>query len=373
MGPYSSGEKTKTAAGVVCVQLYAAGRLIPKKTRVFTFGDFAKGFWERNSSYIKNQDGRADLTDSYLDKCRQRVINRILPTFEKIPLDKITAKDINQWLLDFKKEGYKNTYANTVFKTLHTMLAYAARQELIPVNPCANVKKLKNDRKKIEILTVEETRKLFGDNWREIWDDKDLAYATNRLACLTGMRAGEIAGLRGEYVFDDYISVCGQYGAYGYGPTKTKEPRFIPLIPEMIEILKKLMEKNGKGYVFSENGGATPVTRRFIYDNFHRALMKIGIDKTEIARRGLSVHSWRHFLNTELQRQGLTLQQVQSVTGHKSDRMSDLYNHPDARQIEDVTKAQEKIAKSAAELQKERDQENKGNIINMRDKITKGA
>jgi integrase len=150
-------------------------------------------------------------------------------------------------------------------------------------------------------------------------------------------------GLRGEYVFDDYIYVCGSYGEYGYGPTKTKETRFIPLIPEMIGLLKKLRERNGKGYVFSLDGGGKPVCRKHIYDEFHRSLKKIGIDQNEITRRGLSIHSWRHFLNTELQTQGLTLQQVQAVTGHKSDRMSELYSHFDARQLSDVMEAQRVI------------------------------
>jgi hypothetical protein len=40
----------------------------------------------------------------------------------------------------------------------------------------------------------------------------------------------------------------------------------------------------------------------------------------------------------------MTLQQVQGVTGHKSARISSIYTHLDARQIADVTKAQEVIA-----------------------------
>jgi integrase len=151
-------------------------------------------------------------------------------------------------------------------------------------------------------------------------------------------------GLRGEYVFDDYIYICGSYGEYGYGPTKTKETRFIPLIPEMISLLHKLMERNGTGYVFSLDGGHKPVSRKYFYDEFHRALKRIGISPAEITRRGLSIHSWRHFLNTELQRQGLSLQQVQAVTGHKSDRMTEWYSHFDARQLADVMDAQAVIS-----------------------------
>jgi integrase len=108
----------------------------------------------------------------------------------------------------------------------------------------------------------------------------------------------------------------------------------------MIGLLKKLTVKNGKGYVFSLEDGGKPVCRKYFYDEFHRALKKIGIDQNEITRRGLSIHSWRHFLNTELQRQGLALQQVQAVTGHKSDRMTEWYSHFDARQLSDVMEAQ---------------------------------
>lgn len=204
---------------------------------------------------------------------------------------------------------------------------------------------MKNDRKKLEILTVDEVKKLFPKNYKAIWGDKELAYIANRLASLTGMRIGEIQGLRGDYVFENYITVCGQYGEFGYKDyTKTKENRKIPVMPEMMALLKKLMGRNGKRYVFSLDGGATPVSQTYIRRAFDNAMKKIGISEMEIRRRGITMHGWRHFLNTELQRQGLTIEQVQAVTGHKSDRMSEWYTHLDARSIEDVVKAQAEIA-----------------------------
>jgi len=57
-------------------------------------------------------------------------------------------------------------------------------------------------------------------------------------------------------VFDNYILVCGQYGQFGYLPhTKTKENRTIPVMSEMMSLLRKLIERNGKGFVFSLDGG----------------------------------------------------------------------------------------------------------------------
>jgi integrase len=157
------------------------------------------------------------------------------------------------------------------------------------------------------------------------------------------MRAGELLALKGGCLYERYIYVCASFGEKGYGPAKTKETRYIPLIPEMMTLLRKLAVKNGQGYVFSADGGAKPVSRKYLYDNLHRALQKIGLSREEISRRGLSLHAWRHFVNTGLQLQGLTIPQVQAVTGHKPERMSEWYNHPDARQIAGVMKAQDRI------------------------------
>jgi hypothetical protein len=137
-------------------------RLIPNRGKPLTFGEYAAGFWEHGSDYLDNQEGRADITPAYIANCKKMLANQILPFFADTPLEKITYKDINKWLLGFKKreitvdgkketKSYKNTYANTVLGTLNTMLGYAVEQELIKVNPCARVKRLKNDRKKIEI------------------------------------------------------------------------------------------------------------------------------------------------------------------------------------------------------------------------------
>jgi integrase len=356
VGPWTTNSLTLTAARNYCHRLLRAGALIPNKTKTVTFGEFAAGFWERNSEYITRQESRRDITDNYISNCTKYVANQLLPFFADTPLNKITEKGVNDWLLGFKnrkviKDGkeetvhYQNTYANSVFGTLNVMMTEAVRRGLIAVNPCENVARLKNDRKDLEILTVKEVQKLFPKNYKTVWGERETAYVANRLASLTGMRIGEILGLRGEYVFDKHIFVCGQYGEFGYIPhTKNKENRNIPLLPDMIGLLHKLMKKNGKGFIFSLDGGAKPVAYTYVRKALDNALIKIGIDKAEIKRRGLSLHGWRHFVNTDLLQQGLTVQQVQSVTGHKSIRMTELYSHIDPRQIEVVVKAQEAIS-----------------------------
>jgi integrase len=366
-GPWTTHSLKKTEARNYCHKLIKNGALIPDRKKAMTFGDYADGFWERNSVYVKNQESRGEISDSYIATCKTIVKHQMMPIFASVPLDKITAGDIDKWILGFtcreviedgKKviKQYKKSYANTAFSILNAMFQEAVRRELITKNPCANVRRLKSDRKDMEIITMEEVHKLFPENFKSVWGNKEINYAANKLASLTGMRAGEILGLRGEYVFDDYILVCGQYGDYGYkNYTKTRENRGIPLLPEMIAILRKLMEHNGNGFVFSKDGGVTPVCHTTLYRGLHEALVKIGIGKKEIQRRGLTLHAWRHFVNTDLQRQGLTLRQVQGVTGHKTERMTDRYSHLDARQIEAVIKAQEVINGTAKPDEKKPD------------------
>jgi integrase len=108
-------------------------------------------------------------------------------------------------------------------------------------------------------------RGLFPSDWADVWGGF-LFYLFNKLAACTGMRLGEVVGLRGEFVFDNYINVCGQWTRYGYGDTKTHKERNIP-IPALIRFeLQKLMDINGRGYLFSENGGERPIERRQVQE-----------------------------------------------------------------------------------------------------------
>jgi integrase len=311
---------------------------------------------------VKYQESRSDITDNYLENCRQYVRNHIMPFFGSEPIESITEDDIDKWLLGFKDRkretkkgkvmmdkdgnliGYKNSYANNALSVINIIFMEAVKQKLVLENPCANVKKLKNDSRTVDILTPAEVDKLFPKNPLPVWSNNEVYFAANRLASLTGMRPGEVMGLKGEFVFDKYIRVCAQHGNYGYKDhTKTKENRNIPLLDDMMMILHKLKKKNGKGFLFSVNGGVTPVDPKTMRKVFHNALKYIGLTDEEIKARALTPHSWRHFANTEMQVQGLTLQQVQAVTGHVSKRSTEHYTHIDARQIGGITEAQAAI------------------------------
>jgi integrase len=170
-----------------------------------------------------------------------------------------------------------------------------------------------------------------------------LFYLLNKLAACTGMRLGEIIGLRGERVFDGYIKVCGQFGRYGFTDTKTHKERNIP-IPALIRFeLQKLIELNGRGYLFSENGGERPIERRRVLRALYAAFERIGISDDERRRRGITFHSWRHFFNTTLRMANISDSKVQSVTGHSTQAMTEWYTHFNTAELSEVRQVQEDL------------------------------
>ena len=197
---------TKTAARNYCNQLLREGRLMPQPHEIPTFEKFAKGWWEWDTCpYLKKRRGRREITKSYAKSAWRRLHTHILPYFGKKRLDRITEFDIDTWLTSYAEKGIRNNTANTFLNILVTMLNEAVRQKIIKANPALLVMKLKKDTKAIDILKPNEVKKIFPENWRKVWGDEYIAYVANKLAACTGMRFGEVLGLRGEFVHEDYI------------------------------------------------------------------------------------------------------------------------------------------------------------------------
>jgi integrase len=238
------------------------------------------------------------------------------------------------------KKELKPSSINLAYRTLRLMLGEAVHRKLIKTNPTYEVKELKIEETDRKILTLEEIRKLFPAQWNTVWDSWT-AYKANRLAACTGMRIGELRGLRGEYIFDDYILVAGQYTRRGYKPeTKTKKNRNIPINPAVKRELDELIALNGDGYIFSDDGGVTPIRSEMIERQLNKALERTGIDDATRKKRNLTFHAWRHFFNTFLRMANIADSKVQSVTGHKSLKMTEHYTHFDTRQFAEVREVQ---------------------------------
>jgi hypothetical protein len=60
---------------------------------------------------------------------------------------------------------------------------------------------------------------------------------------------------------------------------------------------------------------------------------------------------WRHFFNSQLLNGGFSIKQTQAVTGHKSERMSELYFHFDPNEYKKAMEIQEKLLSPVPEKQ----------------------
>jgi integrase len=293
LGPWTTGQSGRTAARNYCNLLNRKGKLLQGLSEIPAFGEFAAVFWDWvKSPYLKERRKRRELTQSYADKNKRATEHTLVPYFGKMKLDKITGELIDQWMDGMIAENYSNATINSYYNTLQTMLRWAVKKRVIERDPFLDVDKLMKKKKNKKIITSDEFKDLFVEDWKTVWDNDYLCCTANKLAALTGMRCGEVLGLKGEYVFDDHIYLAGQFDAYGYRETKTKIKHNIPLTGEMIADLRKLMQVNGDGFIFSLDGGVKPVNRFYLYYGLNKAFNNIGIDKEAIKERGLNIHAW---------------------------------------------------------------------------------
>jgi integrase len=345
---HSTGQSSISGAREYCNKLLREGRLGSfNKPAVPTFGEFAAGWWDYdNCPYLKSRKARREITKSYAAQGLYATRNHLVPAFGNTRLDGISELAIDNWMIGMTEQGYKHNSVNLMFKILKIMMGYAVKKKYIGRNPCEDIELLNSkDGTVVDILTPDEVVRLFPADWKSVWTDRT-HFVLNKLAACTGMRHGELLGLRFECVHDNYIEVCKQYNKHGYVDVKSHKPRNIP-IPLLIKNeFESLAGGSGSGFIFSDNGGEKPVSRKAVYQNLYAALEKIGIDGDERRRRHLTPHGWRHFFNTTLIMANLSDKKVRSVIGHSSDSMTMRYNHIKASDLDDVRDVQSKLVET---------------------------
>jgi integrase len=322
------------------MRLYRDGLLIPEvKTPVFR--EFAENwFVPGKCDYLARRELHDPLSAGSIDIFRNCLDKHLQDYFGQYRLDEITAGVIENWQKGMVNKKLKGTTINLSLRTLRMMLDEAVKKNMLKVNPAVAVRKVKTEEVKRNILTLAEVNKLFGVPWDTVWEDWT-AYKVNLIAACTGMRISELRGLKKDVVFHDCIFVNGQYTRRGYvDHTKTKHARTVPIPPQVWGELEELIAMNGEGYVFSDDGGLTPIAPERIERQLYKAFETIGISDTERRKRNLTFHAWRHFFNTLLRMSDIADSKVQSVTGHLTRKMTEHYTHFDTRQFAEVRDVQ---------------------------------
>ena len=239
-------------------------------------------------------------------------------TFEEF-FGKKTFAQISPLLIErFKKErresltihGKQRSPAsvNRELEVLSRILSMAVDNGIIDSNPARKVKKLRLDNMRKRYLTLEEERRLFA----VLTGRRSHLKPVVILAIHTGMRRGELLGLRWQNV--DFAR-----GMIYVTNTKTGHDREVPMNSLVQEILVELQRAGGE-HEFVFINPKTGINLSEVKRGFRSACREAGI-------HDLRFHDLRHTTGTRLADAGTDAFAIAEVLGHQSLQTTKRYTH----------------------------------------------
>ncbi len=254
------------------------------------------------------------------------VENHLKPYFGITQINKLNYDSIERFIKHCQDKGMSTPMLKKSLVTLGAIFTYAIRKRYIAYNPVRDIEKpkgqsTKEEAKDITILTPEQIRALL----EAAPDVKSKTLFMT--AILTGMRQGEILGLK----WDDIDWTAGQihvkrtfnYGRF-YDPKSKTSKRKIDLAPQLIAQLKAWQlacPPNNLDLVFP-NGEGKPIND----SNLRSRIFDPGLKKAKIPK--IRFHDLRHCYASFLIDQGESPKYIQTQMGHSSINVTfDIYGH----------------------------------------------
>jgi len=214
------------------------------------FVDYLYRFWDWDGNYVQGRIERGKrIGRRYVDGCRSKIKIHIEPFFKDKQLCDINTQLLEQFMRSFPrrdidpKNGFSTSTINLVMKVIKKALKEAVRLQIIPRDPSSSIELLSEDTEERGILTPDEITELFINNWTD-----ERSKIASILGAVSGMRLGEILGLRIEYVntSKNVIMVERSYSYYEkrLKGTKTEKHRIIYTDSSIIKMLTNLYQKN---------------------------------------------------------------------------------------------------------------------------------
>jgi len=227
----------------------------------------------------------------------------IMPYFDQMALSSIDTLTIQEFFQT--KQHLSKSYTKQMLIMLHEIFENAVEDGKIPKDPTLS--------KRITLPDKATTREaLDPEEFFDIISHIDELEGEDRLLlamlCFTGMRRGEILGLRWDQIMDDIIHVCAEVTFKGNTSilneyTKSKSGiRDIPIQDE----LKPYLVNRGEGLVL---GGDKPYTQ----SKFDRTWQRIG---KKINLYGATPHTFRHTYLSILAASNVDPKTIQAIAGH---------------------------------------------------------
>jgi integrase len=250
----------------------------------------------------------------------------LLPEFGNTPVSRVTTEAVQTYVNRLAKTAGSGTVRN-IYAALRNALNTGVRLKLLVVNPCSGVKLPRARRKEPVFLTAEEVQAL-ADTITPHY--RILVY----MAAYTGLRAGEIHGLRrcdvdvlkGTIHVRQALKDVG--GHQHFGPTKTHDSRTVSL-PAFLRAmlndhLAALPPGTPEALVFPSQTG-----KPLRHDLFYGRHFKPAVRKALPAdKHGLRFHDLRHTCASLSIAAGAHPKLISARLGHSSIQITmDRYGH----------------------------------------------
>lgn len=231
-------------------------------------------------------------------------------------IDLNNARDFVDWLLHEKsdeksrfkqvaKKGVKPSSANNYLQKLRAAFNILIREGILDENVFSQIKNIKFQKKKVEVLTVEEIKRIF-DAFNKSYYAQFRSYVLLHTLLDTLGRIEETVHLKKQDVDFEKRSITFQN-------TKSKKFRIVPVSVKTTQLLQELIADNedlfSSEYIFLTNDG-----NRLRPSTFRAHLEKV-LKNTGINKR-FHPHLCRHTGSEMFLRQSGNIRVLQQLLGH---------------------------------------------------------
>ena len=281
--------------------------------------------------YLEAEKGYSPHTaTAYCDDLR-RFFDFLTAQGVALEVENVTTTLVRQWLVAMHHDRLSSATIGRRLYGLRSFWKYLVACEYVEENPVARVGVPKREQRLPKYLTADQLEKLLDAAQRNKFVICGFRnYALLSMFIFTGMRRGEVIGLRiGDVSFEDKL-----VRVRGKGTTT----RVIPLVDRVLDAVSDWLElrPNHKShdYLFTTTAG-----NRIWPWRMHRIWRRV-LEDSGIESEDVTLHTLRHSMATLLLQSGeCSLVEIQRILGHSRLDTTAIYLHVTEGELRDAVHA----------------------------------
>lgn len=289
------------------------------------FQSYLKGF----KDYLKLERSLSKHSiDAYLNDV-DKLIQFFLATDQEISLNKITLKNLREFITWLNVIGMQSNTQARVISGLKAFFMYLMQEEIIEEDPTALLEAPKLTRKLPDTLNIDEINKLIDAiDASKPEGMRNKAIIEMLYGC--GLRVTELVELRisNIYTESEFIKVVGKGNKERIVPIGSVALKLLAIYINQVRV-HLTIKKGHEDFIFLNRFGSR-LSRISVFNLIKALAEATGIHKN------ISPHTLRHSFATHLIEGGADLRAVQEMLGHASITTTEIYTHLDRDYLKSV-------------------------------------